>query len=706
MMLERRGVAQARAPDPLTSRATLLTVDSSRQDNFIGEIITSVATVLSNGERSTLEALCNAFLPSLDVEAGDDPGLFASDAASRQVARRIEDTIAILGEGERGRLRLFLKLLNQPLFIAFQHGRPTRFSALPREDAERVLLSLGSSRLADLRSGFQAVRRLATFHYYSANTGDTPDPVWKGIGYAPSTNPTAAKPALHITQISRDATLECDACVIGSGAGGGVAAAKLAEAGMKVIVLEAAGHWQSPEFDQREEPGTRDLYLDRGTTATRDLSLSLLAGASIGGGTTVNWQTSLRTPDDVRAEWAASSGCEHFVAESFTQSLEAVCRRMSVSTAESIVNANNATLRDGCSALGYDWSPIERNSIGCDVEQCGNCVYGCRHGGKQSTSVTYLADAQASGSTQIVARCRADRLRIESGRVTGVDATVMSEDGASHSVRIKAKIVVAACGSLHTPALLLRSGVRLPHVGKNLHLHPTTGMGALFPTRIAAWHGPPQTIVCNEFASLRNGYGFRIETAPAHPGLLALATPWIGARQHRRQMQTSANKALLIVLARDRSTGTVSIDAHGRPLVDYKPGVGEQAMLREGMAQASRILHAAGASGIQTLHTMPLSMGNTGGAESQAFADIDSFCSAIARSRVGENHLALFSAHQMGTCRMGRSAASAVCDGRGEVFGVRGLFIGDASAFPGSCGVNPMVTIMALAHHTASRIAT
>ena len=659
--------------------------------------------MLSSGERTTLEALCNAFLPSLEAEAGDDPGLFAADAASRNVARRIEDTIAILGEGERGRLRLFLKLLNQPLFIAFQHGRPSKFSALSRDDAERVLLSLGSSRLADLRSGFQAVRRLANFHYYSASNGESPDPVWEGIGYRPSSNPPATPPALQITRISSDTTLECDACVIGSGAGGGVAAAKLAAAGMKVIVLEAATDWQSADFDQREEPGTRELYLDRGTTATRDLSLSLLAGASIGGGTTVNWQTSLRTPDSVRAEWAANSGCEHFVADSFSASLDAVCGRIAVSTAESVVNPNNAALRDGCTALGYDWSPIERNSAGCDVEQCGNCVYGCRHGGKQSTAVTYLADAQASG-TRIIARCRATRLVIENGRVKGVDA-IVAGDGARHAIRVKAGIVVAACGSLHTPALLLRSGVRLSHLGKNLHLHPTTGMGALFSHRIAAWEGPPQTIVCNEFASLRDGYGFRIETAPAHPGLLALATPWTGARQHRRQMQTSARKALLIVLVRDRSTGTVSVDGEGRPLIDYKPGAGEQAMLREGMAQAARILGAAGAEGIQTLHTAPLSTGTTGGGDRGHHPDIDALCAAIARSRAGDNHLGVFSAHQMGTCRMGRTASSAVCNERGEVFGVGGLFIADASAFPGSCGVNPMVTIMALAHHTASRIA-
>ena len=611
----------------------------------------------------------------------------------------------MLGEGERSRLRLFLRLLNQPLLIAFQSGRAERFAALPRADAERVLLSLASSRLPDLRSGFQAIRRLATFHFYSACTEVPPDPVWKAIGYAPSANLDAAPNALRLTVIHDDADFECDACVIGSGAGGGVVAAELAAAGMKVIVLEAAGDWQSSDFDQREEPGTRELYLDRGTTATRDLSLSLLAGAAIGGGTTVNWQTSLRTPDSVRAEWAASSGCEHFAGESFTASLDAVSARLSVSTDESIVNGNNATLRDGCEALHYDWSVIPRNSIGCDTSQCGNCVYGCRHGGKQSTAVTYLRDAQATGDARLIARCRADRLVIEGGRVKGVAATATAADGGSRAVNIKADIVVAACGSLHTPALLLRSGLRLPQLGENLHLHPTTGVGAVFSQRIAAWDGPPQTIVCNEFAALRDGYGFRIETAPAHPGLIALATPWTGARAHREQMQTSANKALLIVLVRDRSTGRVSIDKRGRPQVDYKPGLGERMMFREGMARAARVLHAAGATGIQTLHTAPLSLGSTAKDAANHSDDIESFCSAIARSRTGENHLALFSAHQMGTCRMGRDAKSAVCDARGEVFGVRGLYIGDASAFPGSSGVNPMITIMAIAHHTAIGIA-
>lgn len=656
--------------------------------------------ILTERERATLAALCNALLPGLEPEAGDDAGLFHESASSRDVPRRVEETLASLTEGDLSRFRLFLRVLDQPVFMALQCGSLTRFSALVQSDAEKALASMAVSRLPDLRAGFQAIRRLATFHYFSADTHRKDDPVWRALGYAPSINPPAIPAPLVLTHIDSESSLDCDACIVGSGAGGSVIAAELAGRGMNVLVLESGSGWQSEEFDQREEPGTKELYLDRGTTSTRDLALSIFAGACVGGGTTVNWQTSLRTPDDVRAEWAESSGCAHFASDSFTQSLDAVCNRLSIGTSESKANANNRALRDGCTALGYDWSVTPRNSRACDLSQCGYCVYGCRHGGKQTAGATYLVDAQRSGHTRVIARCHVDALKIRNGAVTGVAATVIRSDVAQLKLSVNAKIVVAACGSLHTAALLLRSGVSLPDVGRNLFLHPTTAVGALFDHPIEAWMGAPQTVVCNEFASLRSGYGFRVETAPAHPGLIALATPWLSARSHRRVMQSTRRKALLIALVRDRSTGRVTIDRAGRPVVDYRPGNSEMEMLREGMSRTARILHAAGATGVQTLHTRPLTIGESSD-DSMRFPDIEALCSAIMKSRVGANRVGLFSAHQMGTCRMGRDPRSAVCDERGEVFGVRGLYIGDASAFPKSSGVNPMVTIMAMAHHTA-----
>ncbi|HEX2722591.1 MAG TPA: GMC family oxidoreductase [Gemmatimonadaceae bacterium] len=660
--------------------------------------------LLSEEERTTLEALCLALFPPLAPAPGENAELFSLDAVARGVPAKVEETLQALGENERSHFQLFLRMLDQPLFIAFQTGRAARFAALPARDAERVLTSLATSRIPDLRAGFQAIRRLASFHHYTAIELPGPDPISEAIGYRTSANVAAVPSALRLTRIEADTFLDCDACVIGSGAGGSVAAAALATAGMSVIVLEAGSDWQSEEFDQREGRAIRELYLDRGTTSTRDLSVALLAGSALGGGTTVNWQTSLRTPEGVLAEWAQSSGCSHFAEDSFSRSLDAVCERLSVGVTESVANANNSVLREGCTSLGYDWSVIPRNARGCDITQCGNCVFGCRHGGKQSGAVTYLRDAQATGITRVIPRCGAERVVVERGRVSGVVATASTARGDSFRVKINAPIVVAACGSLHTPALLMRSSIRLRQLGRNLHLHPTTGIGALFDERIAAWEGPPQTVVCNEFAGLQGGYGFRIEVAPAHPGLIALATPWLGARAHRAEMQTSARKALLIVLVRDRSAGSVTVDRAGRPVVDYRTGSGEDAMLRQGMCRAARIVAAAGAKGIQTLHTTPLAMG-VGPTPAHRFRHADQLCDAISRSPVGDNHLALFSAHQMGTCRMGRDPRTAVCDARGEVFGVKGLFIADASAFPGSSGVNPMISIMALAHHTASGIA-
>jgi choline dehydrogenase-like flavoprotein len=172
---------------------------------------------------------------------------------------------------------------------------------------------------------------------------------------------------------SNDA-LDCDVCIIGSGAGGGVIAAELAAAGRRVLVLEAAAPLQAGDFNQRELEGYDSLYLYRGLLTTRDGAVVILAGAALGGGTAVNWQTSLRTPDDVRAEWAERSGCSFFAEESFTRSLDAVCVRSNVGTAESVVNGNNDALRRGCVALGYKWSTIPRNSHNCDLAQCGYCV--------------------------------------------------------------------------------------------------------------------------------------------------------------------------------------------------------------------------------------------------------------------------------------------------------------------------------------------
>lgn len=660
------------------------------------------APVLSTPERATLDAVCDALLPALTASENDNTLLFALSGSTLGLAWAVEQAVAAQSDEQQHQFRQLLRLLERPITMRVLVRRGEPFSALGRSDRERALLALATHRVPQLRMGFQALKRLATFLFYSMPDTEGANPTWRLIGYNPQINALPTTTRLALTPIFEPEELEADVCVLGSGAGGGVVAAELAAAGKRVIVLEAGSGDQAPDFDQHELAGMRRLYLDGGMTSTQDLGVAILAGGALGGGTTVNWQTSLRLPDDVRDEWASISGCSIFAEASFTRSMDVVAERLGVSKAESVVNPNNEMLRRGCAELGYHWSIVPRNARHCDPAQCGQCVFGCRHGGKQSTPRTFLHDAQANGDTTIIAKCRAERVLLQNGRVTGVEAIATDTiTGKQQSVTVHAPCVVVAAGALHSPALLLRSGLKLPALGQHLFLHPTSAVSGVYDECIEPWHGPPQTILCDEFANLSGSYGVRLETAPAHPGLLALATPWFGARDHRQRMQRAAQSAAFIVLVRDKQGGHVRLGRDGRPVIDYRLGRQEQAHLKHGIAQAVRVHLAAGAQNVLTLHSRTHSFARSA---ELLDAQIDAFCQQLGKTALDRNWSTLFSAHQMGTCRMGSDRRRAVCDEHGQVFGVQGLFIADASAFPASSGVNPMLTIMALAHHTAQGI--
>ena len=651
---------------------------------------------LSEAERRTLRAVCDAFLPSLRAEDGESSPLFALSAADLDVAGGIEQAVSYLRRPQQSEFRLLLRALDQPVTMLLLVQQPKSFAKLDAAKRERALLAMANSPVPQLRTGFQVLKRLATFLFYSMTPDVLTNPTWPHIGYEPSPNWPATGRALEVTTLTRDTDLDCDVCVVGSGAGGAVIAARLAASGQKVIVLEAAEPLQAPDFNQRELVATERMYLERGLLATRDASIVVLAGAALGGGTVVNWQTSLRIPDDVREEWARASGCSHFTDRGFSAALDAVSERVSVGTHESVVNVNNDMLRRGCQALGVSWKVIPRNAKGCDPVQCGYCAQGCRHGGKQSSAVTWLRDAQRLGDTTIIGSCRAHRVLFTGGRASGVEAFV-SRDGARFTLRVRARRVVAAGGSIETPALLLRSGLRNPAIGRNLFIHPVCGMAGLFDHPVKAWDGPPQTIVCDEFARVDGLYGFMMETAPGHPGLLALALPWANARAHRAMMGQVARASTSIAIVRDRSTGRVTIDRDGRAVIDYRPGPAELALLRRGLVEGAKVQVAAGATEIMPTHQRDHRF-VVRGASPRALRD---WYDRLALSDLAPNRSLLFTAHQMGTCRMGNDARTSVCDERGEVHGSPGLFIGDASAFPLSSGVNPMIGVMAMAYATA-----
>lgn len=650
---------------------------------------------LSPTERRILGVVCEAFCPRLQPGPGEPAILFETGASDLGVPAAMERAMAAVGASQQRELRLFIRLLDSAPFMLAVTGRPRGITAMSPAEREAALASLARSPLPRLRTGFQALKRLATFLFYAVTGEDGRNRVWPAIGYE-LFPPAPGTARLKLTVPAGGATLEADVCVVGSGAGGGVVAARLAAAGQRVVVLEAGPADQAPDFDQREIAGMQRLYLHEGTTATGDLGVAILAGACLGGGTAVNWQTSLRLPDYIRDEWAVRSGIPDFAGPRFTAALDAVCNRLRVGTGESVRNGNNAPLERGAQALGLSWQVMPRNAHGCDLAQCGYCVFGCRHGGKQATSVTYLVDAQQRGNTTIVANCRAERVRVSGGAVSGVAARYRDpRTGASHDLQVRAPRVVVAAGALETPALLLRSGITHPHLGRNLHLHPTTAVAGRYDQPARGWVGAPQSVLCDEYHRLRGNYGVRIEAAPIHPGLLALAVPWYGARDHRARMQHAAHVSAFVILARDQGTGRVRVDREGRPVIDYAVGRAERALLMEGAAKAAAIHHAAGAREIHTVHVREHTWRRDGS------DNIEDFCARVARAPVHGNRAAVFSAHQMGTCRMGTDPATSVCDERGVVRGTRGLHVADASLFPASSGVNPMITIMALAEMVA-----
>jgi hypothetical protein len=264
-------------------------------------------TRFTASERATLAAVCDG------LRSGGPSGL--------DVPAAMEEAYLLLAPEQLADVRLLLKLIDSRVAGLSFAGAPRGISALTQPQRERMLQRMSTSALPPIRGGFQALKRLASFLSYSLPDASGANPHWAEIGYRPSPLPPARAPRLRVTTISAATTLECDVCVVGSGAGGGVAAATLAERGKRVIVLEAGPSDQAGDFQQRELEGTQRLYLDSGLTSSRDAGVSILAGACVGGGTAVNWQTSLRTPDAVRAEWAERSGCEHFATTTFGDAL-------------------------------------------------------------------------------------------------------------------------------------------------------------------------------------------------------------------------------------------------------------------------------------------------------------------------------------------------------------------------------------------------
>jgi len=593
--------------------------------------------------------------------------------------------------------------LRQLLDSLAENGMTPEAPLAQREELVHAFSASGPETLA----GMNAIRGLATtLHYALPELGTGRNPNWDAIGYpGPQSAPPDVPKPLRVRRPSASGeVIEADVCVVGSGAGGAVIAGELAGAGKQVCVLEMGGYFNEADFDQLELPAYQRLYMNAGPFPTADGQVTIQAGATLGGGTVVNWTNSLRTHPWVREEWARDFGLVGLDGADFDRHLDAVLERTGANDECSDRNGPHERLREACRKLGYDFRPTVRNADRStyDPASAGYMGFGDQSGSKLSTQKTYLADAAARGA-DVVVNCRAQRIIEEGGRAAGVeglwiDPAGPAANGAPVPVTVSAPVVVVAGGSIESPALLLRSGIGGPATGDYLRLHPTSAVTGVYPDDQRWWWGPPQSAISHQFADLEDGYGFLVESAQSTTGLFAAATPWRSGRDHKERMLDWSRCAPFINLTRDRGHGRVTIDAEGNPVVGY-PMSDELDIrnFRRGLAELIRLHEAAGAERV-------ISIGRSAPTWERG-DDLDTFIEAVTTHSLAPREFGIFTAHQMGSCRMGSDPATSVANPFGELHDTPGVWIGDASAFPTASGVNPMITIMALAHRTAEAIA-
>jgi choline dehydrogenase-like flavoprotein len=647
---------------------------------------------LTEDQRAVLRAVCDTVVPSLARD--DDPtGHWARAASDVGTDQALAGMLDDMPEDQRAGLVMLLDALASQDFL--------RHTQRSREQLLRNIALSGPEAAAGVGAYVSLTLFLAYGMPVDPQTGQNPN--WATFGFPGpvSAPPQTEKPIRPIVPEGDELALEADVVIVGSGAGGGVIAGTLAQQGLKVVVLEAGGYFDESDFLMLEVSAYQQMYWRGGPTPTADMNLSLQAGATFGGGTTVNWTNCLRTTEWVRDEWANRFGLEGVDGPEYDRHLDTVLKRINANDRCSDLNGPQERMKAGAEALGWHFGLCVRNADEerYDPATAGYMGFGDQSGSKLSTPKTFLRDAFDAGA-DILVRTWADRVIVENGRAAGVEATYADPaTGRSAKVTVRAPRVVVAAGALESPALLLRSQIGGPATGDYLRTHPCTAVFGVYAEDTKAWWGPPHAGLVHEFQNTDgDGHGFLIEGAQYTTAIGASAVPWTTAAEHKAFMERYANGVTFIGLLRDRGHGRVTVDASGDAVPWYALTDDLDVRNTHRAIEAQAKLHqAAGALEIYSL-----------AAGLPSWRRGDDFAAFVARAqrvplRAGGQRL--FSAHQMGTCRMGDDPATSVANPWGELHDTPGVWIGDGSAFPTASGTNPMVSIMALAHRTAEAIA-
>ena len=502
--------------------------------------------------------------------------------------------------------------------------------------------------------------------------------------------------------LENDRTLEADVVIVGSGAGGGVTAEILALAGLKVLIVEEGALRSSSDFRMREADAYPALYQESAARQTLDKGVKILQGRTVGGSTVVNWTSSFRTPPSTLAYWRDRFGLVDYDAETLAPWFAMMEARLHVSDWQAPPNANNDLLKRGLDQLGIASGFIRRNVNGC--WNLGYCGMGCPTNAKQSMLVTTIPSALDQGAT-LVTRARAERFVFQGERADELLCTALGADGVAATgrvLRLRARHFVVAGGAINSPALLMRSGAPDPNrlLGKRTFLHPTLISAGIFPQRVNAWAGAPQTVYSDHFLATQpidGALGYKLEAPPLHPVLLATTLNGFG-QDHAALMRQFPHLQGMLALLRDgfhaESAGGAVQLKDGAAVLDYPLNDFLWDGARRALLTMAEVQFAAGASAVQPAHETARRY--TSWAEAKR--EIAALPQALHLTRVA-------SAHVMGGCTMAGSAERGVVAPDGRYRDLANLSVHDGSLFPTSIGANPQLSIYAITARLASVLA-
>jgi choline dehydrogenase-like flavoprotein len=498
-----------------------------------------------------------------------------------------------------------------------------------------------------------------------------------------------AKPAymrdrVH-AELGGDLAVECDVVVIGTGAGGAVVARELAEAGVAVVMVEEGAYFDRGDFTGRAFDMQQKLYRRGGATfSIGNLGIPIPLGQTVGGTTTVNSGTCYRTPDRVLASWQHELGLHELGPDGLAKYFERVEAVLGVARAKpELLGGNGRVIARGCDALGLTrHHALARNAPDCDGQ--GVCCFGCPTDAKRSTNVSYVPLALRAGA-ELFARAKMTRIIVEGGHARGIVAK--THDG--HRLTVRAKSVVIACGSILTPLVLARQGLagRSGQLGKNLSIHPACGALAEFDEQILPWKGIPQGYAIEDL----HDEGILYEGAMVPLEMTMSVTQLIGP-ELVRLAESFDHVASFGFLVEDTSRGSVS-EMMGQPVIRYWLGDEDVAHIKRGLDVLAQIYFAAGARRVH----LPV-------AGFDVLESVDEL-GKLRRSTIRARDLDLSAYHPLGTARMGLDPASSVVGPDHQCHDTSDLYVVDGASVPTALGVNPQVTIMAMATRAAEKIA-